>query len=239
MKQIAILLFMFIFFTSCSSVQPPFEPESFQRGQYRRDILISGSGFQGHGFLVLPKRSRYTLELKALGNLDLFTFTTCHREITQTDAGYKGKFLGIGKDKRTTKLEYEPAAGIEDTGSCPIEIGGYEKEKGRHSWGSILVENEQSTLPSVVKCNGRENQYRGVSACQSREGLIQQIVFASPVAYDLDERCEYKNVKLIDGRIFQYQMPEGECLIYFQEKSGEKRISEHYDYGYSKIIIGD
>jgi hypothetical protein len=239
MKQFLILLILTILAASCSSVKPPFDPDAFKKNLYRRDMTITADGYQGHGFIVLPKKDKYTLEIKAQGKLDLLTFTSCHREITQTDAGYKGRFLGFGKDLKLAKMEYEPMKGIEDTGSCPIEIGGYEKEKGRHSWASVLMEHLGSTLPSVTKCNGRESQYRGVSACQSRAGLIQRIEFQVPVVYDLDKNCSYKNVRLIDGKILEYQMPEGECLVYFMEKTGEKRISEHYDYGYSKIMIGE
>ena len=238
MKNLVLLLAMLVTFLSCSSVQPPFDPDAVKKGLYRRDITITGSGYQGQGVVVLPKQNKYQLELKAVGNFDLLTFTTCHREITEKDAGYKGKFLGYGKDKKLAKMEYEPAKGIEDSGSCPIDIGGYEKKDGRHSWGAILIENEASKLPSVVKCNGRETQYRGVSACQSRIGLLQRIEFLIEVEYDLDTKCKYENIKF-DGKVFEYAMPQGECLIYFMEKTGEKRVSEHYDYGYSKIIIGE
>lgn len=239
MKNLILLFALCLIASACSSVQPPFDPDAFKKNLYRRDMVLTSNGYQGHGVLVLPKKEKHTLEIKALGKLDLLTFTSCHREITQTDAGYKGRFLGFGKDLKLAKMEYEPAKGIEDTGSCPIEIGGYEKDKGRHSWASLLMEHEGSTLPSVTKCNGRETQYRGVSACQSRAGLIQQISFQVPVLYDLDKKCTYKNVKMLDEKTIQYQMPEGECLMYFMEKTGEKRISEHYDYGYSKIIIGE
>lgn len=232
-----IALIMLLSLIGCSSVQPPFEPESFKKGLYRKDMKIDANGYKGHGVVVVPKQSNYKMEVLAMGNLDLFTFTSCHREITQEDAGYKGRWLGIGKNKKLAKMEFMPAKNIEDNGSCPIDFGGYEKSRGRHSWGVMLMENTESTLPSLVQCNGRDTQYRGTSACQSRAGLVQRIEFPRRVVYDLDSNCNYENVKLIDDKIFEYQMPEGQCTIYFQEVGGEKRISEHYDYGYSKIII--
>jgi len=185
-----------------------------------------------------------------VGKLDLFTFTSCHREITQEDAGYKGKFLGFGRDSKMAKLEYIPVDGIENTGSCPIEFGGYEKKRGRHSWGFLITEHKGSTLPSVVKCNGRETQYRGVSGCQSRHGLIQRIEFPKPVVFQIPKKytdstsdyvkgglCQYKDLRMLDSKIIEYRMPKGECMFYIQEVADPGRISEHYDWGYTKIMI--
>lgn len=236
MKLLLLVLFSLVL-TSCSTVQSPFEPESFKKGLYRKDMKLAANSYSGHGVLVIPKSKKYKMNVKAIGKLDLFTVTSCHREITQEDAGYKGRFLGFGKDSRLAKMEFIPAKGLEDSGSCPIEFGGYEKKRGRHSWGILVAEHDGATLPSKVHCNGRDAQYRGVSICQSRAGLVQKIEFPTPVVYNLDKACKYTHVKLIDGKTFEYRMPEGECLIYFQEIGDSARISEHYDYGYSKIII--
>lgn len=227
---------MFLF-VSCSTVQPNFEPDSFKKGLYRKDMKITANGFQGHGVIVVPKQKKYKMDINALGKLDLFTFQSCHREITQEDAGYKGRFLGFGRNKKLAKIEYQPVTGLEDAGSCPVDIGGYEKVKGRHSWGALIMENDKFKLPAIVKCNGREVQSRGTSACQSHAGLIQRIEFANPIGYNLDKNCKYSSVKLINERIFQYRIPEGQCITYFREKGGQKRYAEHHDYGYSKIII--
>lgn len=235
-----LILLSALFLVSCATNQPPFEPESFKKGLYRKDMKIVANGHKGHGVLVVPQNKKYKLEMKALGKLDLFTFQSCHREITQEDAGYKGKWLGFGRDKKLAKMEYEPVTGLEDDGSCPVDIGGYEKKKGRHSWGSLIPENKHFKLPAIIKCNGREVQSRGTSVCQSHAGLIQRVEFQMDVGYDLDAKCEYKDVKLINNRVFQYRVPEGNCLMYFRAKElidGKKVYAEHYDYGYTKIII--
>lgn len=243
MKQIITLIVVAIFMTGCSSISQPFEPESFKKGLYRKDMKLEANGYKGHGFVVAPKAKKYTLKVHAMGKLDLFTMTSCHREITQEDAGYKGKFLGFGRNNKLAKVEYEPAIGIEDTGSCPLEFGGYEKSRGRHSWGFLIPEHEGSKLPSVVRCNGRDTQYRGVSACQSRAGLIQRIefpgefVYQIPKEYASENRCQYTDIRIINKKIFEYRMPEGECMLYFQEVADPGKISEHYDYGYTKIMI--
>lgn len=235
-----LMLLSILLLASCATNQPPFEPESFKKGLYRKDMKIVANGHSGHGVLVVPKEEKYQMEIKALGKLDLFTFQSCHREITQEDAGYKGKFLGFGKDKKLAKMEYEPVKGLEDDGACPVDLGGYEKVQGRHSWGSVIAENTKFKLPAIIKCNGRETQSRGTSACQSHAGLIQRIEFQVDVGYDLDKNCEYEGVKLINNRIFQYRIPEGNCVTYFRAKEliNEKKVyAEHYDYGYTKIII--
>ncbi|MGB1290514.1 MAG: hypothetical protein ACPG5Z_00180 [Pseudoalteromonas sp.] len=226
-----------LLFIGCSAVTPKIDVESIKERLYRKDMKIEANDYKGHGVLVVPRENKYKMKIKALGNLDLFTFQTCHREMTQEDAGKKGGFLGIGKDKKLAQLEFAPSRGIEDDGSCPIDIGGYEKKKGRHSWGAIILENKKFTLPSVVRCNGQTTQYRGTSACQSRAGLIQRIEFSVPVGYDLDPNCKYEGVKMTEVNIFEYQIPEGQCVTYFREKADKKRYSEHHDYGYTKIII--
>ena len=129
MKLFSLIL-VSLFFASCSSIQQQFEPESFKKGLYRKDMKIEANGYKGHGFVVAPAAETYKVRVYAMGNLDLFTQTSCHREITQEDAGYKGKFLGFGRNKKRADFEYRPAKGIEDTGSCPLELGGYEKKQG-------------------------------------------------------------------------------------------------------------
>jgi len=231
--KIAFLLVL----SACVTTQPKIDIEAIKEKLYRKDMEIQANDYKGHGVLVVPSETKYKIKIKALGNLDLFTFQSCHREITQEDAGKKGGFLGIGRDKKLAQLEFAPSKGIEDKGVCPIDIGGYEKKKGRHSWGAIILENSKFTLPSVTKCNGQTTQYRGTSACQSRAGLIQRIEFTVPIDYNLDPSCQYEGVRLTNERIFQYQIPEGQCVTYFREKDGKKRYSEHHDYGYTKIII--
>ena len=41
----------------------------------------------------------------------------------------------------------------------------------------------------------------------------------------------------IDGKILEYRMPQGECMLYFQEVAEPGRLAEHYDWGYTKIMI--
>lgn len=242
MKLIFLITLSFVV-ASCSTTPQPFEPESFKKGLYRKDMKIKANGYSGHGFVVAPAAEKYKIEALATGRLDLFTMTSCHREITQEDAGYKGRFLGFGRNNRLAKVEYVPSRGIEDNGSCPLEFGGYEKKRGRHSWGFLIPEHSAAKLPSRVKCNGRETQYRGVSACQSRAGLIQRIEFPEEIVYHVPKeyeglgRCQYNKIRIIDKRIVEYTMPEGECMLYFQEVADPGRISEHYDYGYTKIMI--
>ena len=241
--KLIILTILSLVVASCAMTPQPFEPESFKKGLYRKDMKLKANGYSGHGFVVAPAAETYKVEVRAMGKLDLFTMTSCHREITQEDAGYKGRFLGFGKNNKLARVEYQPAVGIEDNGSCPLEFGGYEKGRGRHSWGFLIPEHKDAKLPSVVKCNGRDTQYRGVSACQSRAGLVQRIEFPGEIVYQIPkeykdmEKCQYSDIRVVDKRIIEYKIPEGECMLYFQEVAEPGRISEHYDYGYTKIMI--
>ncbi len=54
---------------------------------YKRDMRIEYDGHKGIGVLVLPEKILYdSIEIKAKGRLDLFTFETCHAVPTREDA---------------------------------------------------------------------------------------------------------------------------------------------------------
>jgi hypothetical protein len=228
---------LFILLISCATVQPPFDTEAFKNGLYRKEVVLSVDGKTGLGALTVPKKEKYDIWLSSLGNMDLFRITTCHRETILKGVGFKGNFLGIGKNDKLTNIKYSPVKDIEDNGTCPVEFGFYEKKKGRHSWGVLIIESNNLLLPSTTKCNGETLENSGVSVCQSRAGLIQRIVFSEAVVFQIPKNgCKY-DFKITDNKVFEYRMPEGECMVYFQEINDNGRIAEHYDYGYKKILV--
>jgi hypothetical protein len=200
---------------------------------YKRDMLVTVNGFQGDGVLVAPKADSYTMQIDAQGKLDLFTLTTCHREQTREKAGEKGWF----KDKSRVALEFIPVPGIESGGfACPLELGGYEQVKGRHSWALIDFEDPGTDLPAKLKCNGSESNTRGVSICQSRQGLVQEITFSEPVLAAEKGVCAPMKASA-DGKRFQFEMPKGQCTFRFLTRSGAERWHRLTTFGYEQILI--
>lgn len=233
-KNILLFLFALILINSCSSSSIPdkLDPSII----YKRDMLIKIDGVESYGVMVVPLKTKHDLHIIAQGDLDLFTFTTCHREETAENAWNvterSGLFRRRIEKKREIKMEYKPTP-LEQSGGCPIYLGGYEEEKGRHSWGVIDFETPEATLPATLHCNGQRYSGNGVSICQGRMGLIQMIEFPSTVVVIPSKGCE---LGMTRGNVFKFPLPRGECVYAFMELSTD-RIHRLTTIGYELIPI--
>ncbi len=225
--QLIVLFFSYLLIAGCTSVPQELDPEIF----YKRDMGIEVNGKRGEGVLVVPRASRYKFDIRAKGKLDLFTFTTCHREQTKEKAGERGWF----SDKKHRELTFLPAALEKERFSCPVQLGGYEAIKGRHSWGLVEFEHPSLTLPAVVSCNGVVRQARGVSVCQSKAGLLMEIVFRKKVLYPKENTCVKLTSK--DGLKFRFALPKKQCSFRFVTERGELEMHRLTTVGYEKILI--
>jgi len=215
--------------TSCASI--PAAQKLDQNIFYKRDMLITVDGISREGVLVAPAASRHSFDVSAKGKLDLFTFETCHREETREKAGQGGLF----SDKRRVQFSYIPSPGIETEGACPVKLGGYEQSGGRHSWAMIDFESADATLPARVKCNGENYSSRGVTICQSRVGLIQEIIFPAEVIVNPDPACPMERPK--DLKAYRFSMPPRECVFNFMEKAEPHREHRLTTVGYDGILV--
>lgn len=215
-------------FTACQSAPSPV-PQ--QNQFYKRDMVIEINGVQSVGAMVVPRASKYAMDIQAKGKLDLFTFQTCHREDTRENAGKSGLF----GDKKRIELNYTPVAGLEDIGSCVVRLGGYEQNGGRHSWAIIDFEDPKTTLPAVMKCNGESKQTRGVSICQSKEGLTQQIEFPVEVIVSPDPGCVMN--RPADLKTYRFNISAKECVFKFMEKAAPNREHRLTTIGYSEVLV--
>jgi hypothetical protein len=212
---------------SCGSINQSVNPDVF----YKRDMLIEINDLKAQGTLVVPKSKDYWFEIEARGKLDLFTLQSCHREITREKAGEGGIF---GNAKKV-QLGYTQVPGLEDQGGCQVQLGGYEREKGRNSWALIDFETDDAKLPARLKCNGSTIQSSGVSICQSRAGLIQEIYFAVDTIANPPEGCEIP--RPADLKTYRFTMPKGQCVLNFMEKGGDHREHRLTTLGYEGILI--
>lgn len=224
-----ILLFCFLSaLAACISVPQKLDPKVF----YKRDMQLKVNGHQGEGVVVAPHAAQYQVAVEAAGSLDLFTFTTCHREQTKENAGERGWF----SDRTKREFTFMPTTLESNEFSCPAQLGGYERKKGRHSWGFIEFESPKLTLPALVNCNGSSHNARGVSVCQSKIGLIQEIVFSEPVLWSENNSCLKLESK--DSKTFRFKMPKGSCVFRFLAKDGDKEKWHRLTtIGYEKILI--
>lgn len=202
---------------------------------YKRDMVISVNGLQFEGALVAPKAAKYLFDVQARGKLDLFTLETCHREIAQPNAGQSGLF----GDKRRVTMDFVPVPGLEDVDSCVVRLGGFERDGGRHSWGIVDFEDDRHTLQAEVRCNGERYSANGVSICQAKKGLKQEIIFPVPVIYSADPgqpQCAL-GPRPADDRTFRFAMPKGECVHDFLEDGPKRRRHRLTTAGYEAILV--
>ena len=225
-KHIISIILLFLA-TGCSSVEQKLDPKVF----YKRDMQIKVNGHVGEGVLVVPKSNSYKFDIESKGKLDLFTFSTCHREQTGEKMGKKGWFA----DKRRRKFTYKPTAIESESLACPVQLGGFERKRGRHSWAFIDFEHESLNLPALVSCNGSVYNSRGLTACQSRAGLIQEIKFAQPVIVAEKNACIILSAK--DKMTFRFKMPKGRCIFRFVNKAGPEKWHRMTTIGYEAILI--
>ena len=207
---------------------------------YKRDMILEVDGYQGEGLLVVPEKPVHKFHVEARGELDLFTLTTCHREWTKEKAWNVKKKSGLfGWGRKIMKREVEFPLSLnplERSDYCLTELGGYEKDKGRHSWAMVDYQPSDLSkfLPAFVQCNGSGRNYSGVSMCQSRKGLIQSIEFTEDMLVDPDPECRGPKGQ---GRKFEFQLPEGKCVYLFVEKSEPHREHRLTTFGYEQILI--
>jgi hypothetical protein len=204
-------------------------------------MIIEVNGLVGEGVLVVPKSRKYDFEVEARGDLDLFVLTSCNRDWTKESAWNvtieKKGFLGWGtrkiKDKRKVEFSYLPDK-LEREGTCPVWLGGFEQQKGRHSWGFIDFKSESETLPATIYCNGETLHEVGVSVCQARNGLVQGIEFETEVVVAPDDSCSIGKSR---GTYFEFPIRKGECTYVFRTIKKPRQDHRFTTIGYQKILI--
>jgi len=232
-------LIVALLFVSCGTTPQILDTAVF----YRRDLPITvvyettvsnpeaiplggGTTFQGNG--VLNRASRYTFIVSPKGGakMDLLTITTCHRE-------FSGEKLTPGFfGKNQYKYEYIPVVGVEDVPQCLIRMNVLDAKSGKHAWALFDVQDDETTLPARVTCNGEVSRSEGVSICQSRKGLLQRLVFDEEVDF-VPSNCFIDTPK---GRVLELKIPLGECVFAFRGKDSG-RLHRLTTVGYEGLLI--
>lgn len=204
---------------SCVSAPKQLNPKIY----YARDLKLNVNNSKGYGTLVVNQSDEYEIKIKSPGKMSLFILETCHREIPLEDIGKREKMIIL------------PVKGIENEPFCSrIKISAFDKKKGKHSWGVIVTKHPMFTLPAKYKCNGREFISNGSTICQSKENKKQVIEFDTPVNIYKQE-CE--DLERVSDILFEYKMPNRECVYTFQEKREPYRRHYLLTIGYERYPI--
>lgn len=228
---VALVLLTFLLY-SCGSIPDQVPNPDFI---YRRDMLLEIDGKKFEGVGVIPARDAYKFHVEARGDLDLFTFQTCHREdfAEKEWATETNRWLFIKKKiekKRETNFDFAP--NFIEKKYCPLELGGYDASKGQHSWAFVDQATPEANIKAVLYCNGVESVNAGVSVCQAKVGLYQGIRFDAPVRVLPDAGCELPKT---DADYFEFPIQKGRCVYRFGRKNGD--VHRLTTIGYEKILI--
>lgn len=215
-------IFTALLLLSCSTVRQDLSTSYY----YKRDISITLNKIDYTGVAVIPYQAEYEFLFQSPGRLNMFVFTTCHREVNIENAKVGTVFV----DKNAVKFKYIPSFPLEK-GYCPIFISAYDL-KGQHSFGMIDIINPEVSLSAKLSCNGEKLMNNGASICQSKEGLIQSIEF--PVEVIVSSKC---NIEPKSGTLFTWKMQAKECVYSFMEKLSPNREHRLTTIGYQSILI--
>lgn len=223
--------------TGCTSVltRPQLDPTVFYQkdivfhvaflqpdGKWSPEYMINGAG-------VMPESPSYKIKVLPPGKADMITVTSCHREEKMANPEKDGMFKG------TYTFQLNLVQGLESQKSCPIDIGVYEKEAGRHGWATMAISTQREKLPGLTKCNGRVKPYNGVSVCQGKAGLIQKYEFKVPVAVANTIECKIPESK--DDMNWEFQMPRGPCTLYFIDKKNPDVFHQANLFGFDTVPV--
>lgn len=220
---------------SCTTVPQTLNPKLL----YKRDLPFCVKDIGCYeGTAVLPARAAYDFEIAPKGgaDIDLLVLDTCHREVTeevgsQTNLGFFEKIFG--KKKQGWKFSYIPIAGLEDDGDCSLRIATYEKSKGRHAWAIVRFEHPKYELEATLVCNGLVTHEKGVSLCQSKAGLAQQIRFSEPVMIEPDLGCAMPVKGTKPG--YEWKINLNECGYTVKGQSG--KLHDILAIGYEGLLL--
>jgi hypothetical protein len=188
-----------------------------------------------NGMGIMPKASHYSIKVFPPGVADMITVTSCHRELKTPNPKKDSRW----RDGYTFMVNM--ANTVDGEANCSIDVGVYEREGGRHAWGTIGFEdNDKYKLKALTKCNGRIWQYGGVSACQAKESLIQRYEFDREVRPSKSPGCEIYNLTTAEpnAKVWEFIMPSGECDVYFIDvKDPLNMVHKAIMHGYQVLPI--
>lgn len=239
MKKFLELLALTMLTVSCSSVGP-IETQLSPEIDYQKDLTMRVRAWDNNrwgpyktieGMGVVESAKGYKIRVEPPGKADMITVLSCHREWKTPNPKHKGGWFS----KKYYEFEIWPTEEHEALKTCSFDAGVYEKTRGRHAWGLLVIDSEREKLAATVKCNGKTSTFGGTSVCQAKKGLIQSIHFDRKVYATETAGCILKKPE--DGRNWVYQMTEGECVVYFVDVKNADNIHKAVLFGYDVIPI--
>lgn len=238
--EILAKLIVLVALVSCASADKSILPKVDPEVVYKKDMAIEFNGQTFIGLAVLPAQPSYDFHVIAAGEMDLFTFTNCHREEVSENAGNvsvtKRSFIFKKTTTKKNELNMTFTPTPLENANCPVFMAGYEKDQGRHSWAFIDFENGNDKLDAKLACNGQDKAFKGVSVCQSKVGLVQRISFPGKVKVSPDAGCEFGDKPgIMSGESFDFSIRKGQCVYVFMDANAQTH--KLTTFGYEQVLI--
>jgi len=206
------LLFCLLFI-SCSNVVN--DPE----GVYFKELKVEHDKKTIEGFGVLPARPTYRFKIKTSKNPESLHIKTCHRDEV------------FRKLKKSFHYEYRPIDGIENEGSCLLQIALFDTN-GHHQWAAIDFYGDEK-LPAFMACNGRIIFHNGATVCQGRNGSVQRINFREETDVMAVTDCDVPET--FDNKEYFITLEESYCLYaFYGHESGD--LHRLTTFGYNSVM---
>lgn len=175
--------------------------------RYRADLILSLENKRFEGMAVTKLTGPLQIKIDSKVKLHYMTINSCGREDVIRDVDKSFTYTYI-----PTKKELE--------GLCPLYIKAFD-EAGLTAWGFIAFRKDEE-LPSHVDCNGVGWAFAGITVCQSRAGLEQQLTFQQDIQHwESDAPCK---INKVDSKTFDLRSDPGFCLATFYSSGKWHRL---------------
>lgn len=220
-------LFLSLFlFSGCASLPQKLDPDTI----YKTDLKMIVNEVTLEGASVLERDESTVIKIENKDGIDYLSATTCHRE--EMIKVEKTPVLGL--KKKTYDYRFTPIGVEKDEYSCPLQLAAL-NIKGRHSFGFLDFTHPALKAKAVVHCNGKSKEFVGVSVCESKKGLMQEIIFDTEMTYLDDSNCP--NFDNYGNKRFIFATSPGTRVCRFIGRYEPNNVHRLTTIGYDKVIL--
>lgn len=188
---------------------------------YRLDLDLVVNGLHGSGITIVPQAKDYMIKASPNEKPEVVVITTCHRESI------------LGKQGSEFVFNLAPTE-VELNGYCPLQVSAF-SQKFWYQSGIVSIRTPDYKMPAQLLCNGAVSDVEGVSGCQSRAGLVQEIHFESAMNAGVPSQCPAPRALAPDGLKFEFRPASGQCVFQFRERAAPFREHRLTSYGYDEL----
>lgn len=191
----------------------------------RADIEITINGETFDGIATTDLKPEIKIEIESKARLYVLTIETCSRHLSYSRVD-KTWYGGVGKKFKYT---FKPNS-VEADGNCPMFIKAIDLN-GVSAWGMVQFKTNE-TINAILSCNGQNQSVNGLSFCQTKHSLIQEITFLKPIERFI--AGEFCTIEKKTDLIFEVRPKLGFCFATFLSGGEVHRLTI---LGYESVFV--